>query len=190
VAPGTPCSAGGPCEVGECDENGACPGVPDVRVCRGAEKSKLLIVDAGGARNKLVWRWKRGASTDQTELADPTTSATYVLCLFAGTAASVVADVQVGPDAQSWSAIGGSGYRYRDAAGAQGGIRKIVLKGSDVDRAKIVLQGKGANLPEIHPPVDLPITVQLRNTDTDVCWSSTFTAADPNGGGKLESKAP
>jgi hypothetical protein len=115
--------------------------------------------------------------------------AAYEPCLFAGTAATIVGEARVAPDAQRWRARSDTGYRYRDPAGSADGIQKLLLKGSPGDRTKIVLKGKGSALPDPVPPVALPLIVQLRNTDTDICWSAIYTEADVNESGKLKAKA-
>jgi hypothetical protein len=168
---------------------GTCVNAPDVRPCRDAAKSKLLIVDGDDDRDKLLWKWLRGASTSQPEFADPSATASYRLCLFAGTSA-VLAAAEIGADPQTWSGIGDTAFIYDDADASEGGIRKILLRSSAADRTKIVVNGKGANLPDVHPPLALPIIVQLLNTETDVCWGSTYTAADPNQTGRFKARAP
>jgi len=211
-AMGTACTSADPCVVGQCDGGGSCAAAgavdcddgspcttdtceapqgcvhaPAVRSCRGAGISKLLAVDGAGNGDKLVWKWSRGQSTSQTELADPTASTAYDLCVFAGTAASVVGEASVAAGAPNWSPVGSRGYRYRDAAGTQDGVRALLLKGSDRDHTTIVLKSKGTSL--LQPPLPLPITVQLTNADTALCWSTTFAAADPNRTGRLRAWA-
>jgi hypothetical protein len=153
-----------------------------VRSCRGAGKSRLLVIDEAGPGARLIWKWIKGESTSQADFSDPTAGAQYDLCLFAGTAAAH--ELNVGPDAQKWSAIGSRGFLYRDRAGAQDGVRKLLLRGSDSDHTRIELNGNSASV--VHPPLGLPITVQLTNSDTDVCWSASFDAAEPNRVGKLK----
>jgi len=58
------------------------------------------------------------------------------------------------------------------------GIGLVTLVASDRDRAKIVLKGYGAGLSVASPPLDVPLTAQLRNTDTDVCWSVAYDGTD------------
>ena len=189
VAAGTPCGLGGPCEALECNSSGDCVSVPDVRICRGAAKSKLLIADRGDDGDKIVWKWLRGASTSNAELADPLSTATYDLCLFAGSPAAVIAEAQVAPNAQDWSAVSDRGYLYQNTGG-DGTIRKIVLKNSDSDLSTIIVKAKGANLTELPLLSGTPILVQLHNSQSDACWSSTFDAGDPSAVGKFKSSVP
>ena len=108
--------------------------------------------------------------------------------LFSGTTATLLA-VEIPADAQRWSPISDEGYRYRDAGGLDG-IRKIILQGSNFVRSRIIVKGKGANLPDVHPPLTTPIRVQLRNTRTNICWAATFNTTDSNVSGRFKASFP
>jgi hypothetical protein len=163
--------------------------VPDLRSCRGAGRSKLRIVDRGDDGDEIVWKWMRGASTSTADLADPVSTAAYELCLFAGSTAAVIAEARIGPNARNWTPISGKGYLYESMGGERNGIiRKIILKSSDFDRSQIILKGNG--LVDVSILADVPIVVQLHNTQSDVCWSSTFAAGDSSVAGKFKSSVP
>lgn len=190
------CVAGGPvdcddgrgCTLDSCDALSGCVHLPDVRSCRSAQTTKLLV-NTGAATDKLLWKWLQGESTSQSEFADPLTAAAYSFCVFAGTAAIVV-EADIPPDAQRWAALGSTGFKYKDASGAADGIQRITLRGSDSAATKILLKGKGAGLSLTDPPLVPPLTAQLTNHDTDVCWSATYEMADiiRNELGKLKAK--
>ena len=84
-----------------------------------------------------------------------------------------------------------NGFRYMDGDRTADGIGLVTLVASDRDRAKIVLKGGGTGLSGASPPMDLPLTVQLRNADTDVCWSTTYESTDVtrNESGKLTARS-
>jgi hypothetical protein len=148
--------------------------------CRTAEKSLLLIKNkSDNTKDKLIWKWIKGAATLQAHFADPTTTADYALCIYAGTAQALAATVDVPPSAAKWSAVGVSGYKYFDAAGTENGIQKIKLKGSTQNKSKALLKGRGALLPDPldNPPFDLPVTVQLLNASNGICFEATYSAA-------------
>ena len=70
-----------------------------------------------------------------------------------------------------------------------------MLKSGAQDRAKALLRGKGAALPDPSVPLapaGLPLTVQLLNGDTPACWQSTFTAGDVvrNQPGRFKARTP
>lgn len=155
-----------------------CAGVP-LGGCRTAGKSILLLKnDSPDTKDKLIWKWIKGANTSQVEFGDPVATASYALCVYAGSAAAVISEALIEPGA-AWSPIGDKGYKYLDKPGAQDGIQKIVLKGSSGGKSKVLVKGKGANLSIPTPPLALPITVQLRNSDSGICWEGVFaTLAD------------
>jgi hypothetical protein len=56
-------------------------------VCRTAAKNKVLIKNkADNGKDKLIWKWTKGALTTQAEFGDPTTTADYALCFYDGRA--------------------------------------------------------------------------------------------------------
>ena len=66
--------------------------------------------------------------------------------------------------------LGSRGYGYRDPSGGAQGLQTITLKGSDSDRAKIVLKGRGAQLPALPlRALATPVVVQLVNGGNGLC---------------------
>ncbi len=193
------CGGGGsPCPMGQgCDDTndvcllGDCPVEPVV--CRLAQKSRVLIKDnANDARDKLVWKWIKGASTSQAEFGTPTVDAEYALCFYAGTSAALIAQAAV-PPGPNWSAISSKGYKYKDPAGSAAGITRVILKGSTTNKAKALIKGKGVNLPDFALPIaggDLPLIVQLRNNANGICWESEFATATKNLATQFKAKTP
>jgi cysteine-rich repeat protein len=163
------CDDGHACTVDSCLPALGCIHTP--KTCRTAQRSLLEIGNA--ARKTLVWKWSQGQSTSPAEFADPRSTATYDLCLFAGTSGALVSEAVIAPSAQ-WASTGSSGFTYNDPSGAMDGIRKLRLIGSAADRAKIILTGKGAALPGVPLPLSGPITAQLENRSTSVCWSASY----------------
>jgi hypothetical protein len=123
-----------PCGGG-CDEGldqcfvGACAPQPQT-TCRAAEQGVLLWKSSDDdGRDKMLWKWIRGASTTGDDFGDPTTSADYALCVYAGTPGSLLGSLEVAANGSTWRALGAVGYTYSDPSGA-GGVQKIKLKGS------------------------------------------------------------
>jgi hypothetical protein len=50
------------------------------------------------------------------------------------------------------------------------------------------VKGRGVNLAMPNLPLTTPVTVQLHNTDTAVCWEAVFTAPTTNDSGKFKAK--
>jgi hypothetical protein len=210
---GTPCSDGlfcngdeagcqaGVCQIGAapcplfCDEiSDACVGCPSApQSCRAAAKSLLKARGTGaGADDKLLWKFIKGASTSQTELSDPTTTTAYEFCIYAGTSATLVAETVIPGDATKWKTLGSRGYKYKDTAASIGGIRKVKLKGSADNTTALLVAGRGTGLPDLPLPLSAPVTVQLTNADSTVCWGTTFSSQQlrTNDSGALKAKAP
>ncbi|MBX3024961.1 DUF11 domain-containing protein [bacterium] len=190
-----------PCAMGQsCDEAtdrcfvGDCPAAPVV--CRTAAKNKVLIKNkADDSRDKLIWKWSKGAATTQTELADPTATAGYALCIYAGATPALLESAQVPPGGGRWSPVGDKGYKYSDAAGSNAGITKIIVKGGNAGKSKALVKGKGAGLPDFNSdlPVaaaDLPLIVQLRNNHTGICWEGSFASPKKNQADQFNATAP
>jgi hypothetical protein len=158
---------------------GACPAAPTTG-CRIATKSLLLLKDLADPDDKLVYKWVKGQATSQAEFADPTSSGDYTLCVYRGATDTPALEATVVGGTSAWQTVGDSGYKYLDAGGAVDGIRKVLLKGGGDDKAKVIVSGKGSELPD--PDLSLfsaPVTVQVHNSDAPaLCWESTFNSGD------------
>lgn len=147
--------------------------------CRGARRSVLVVERPGDAsKDRLTWKWVKGAATDPADFGDPRAAARYALCVYSGAAPALAFSVEIAPDAARWMPIGGKGFAYADSAGVADGVRSAVLKSSRRNRAKLVLSGKGTALPDAPLPAALPLTAQMVNSETSVCWEALYGAAD------------
>ena len=155
--------------------NPACGSAPHSG-CRSPGKSVFVLEQHAGKENRdrVIWRWLRGAATTQAEFADPTSTASYLLCVY--DAGGAMLGMQVPPSATAWKMIE-RGYRYVDHAGTADGMQKIVLTGNDADRSRIVVRGVGVGVPDpvLGAPVP-PLVVQLTNSDNNLCWEAQFPA--------------
>lgn len=145
--------------------------------CRATGKTSLLVSDkADDAKDKIVWKMSKGSPTTQAEFANPTTDTAYALCLYENGAFSTAAFVP--PSATLWTAISTHGFKYKDKTGASDGIQVVVLKGSDENKTKLLFKGKGVALPDPTPPLTQPVTVQIVNSDTGLCWEAVYDFLD------------
>jgi subtilisin family serine protease len=158
-------------------DTGPCPIVP-LAGCRTATQSLLLLKDLADPSDSLLYKWLKGQSTTQADFADPTAGSDYSICIYTGPGNALALQATVSAGSSGWQPIGSSGYKYLDAAGVSDGIRKVLLKGSSNEKAKIIVKGKGINLPD--PMLDSftpPVTVQVHKSDApSPCWESTFSA--------------
>ncbi len=176
--------SGDPCTVGVCEEDDdicfedGCTTVP--LACRSSQKSVMVIRDkANDARDTLIWRWTKGESTSFAELSDPTSTAKYNLCIYAGTTAALVTEASVLPGGANWSEIGnGKGYRYKDNNGTADGITRMIVKANANNRARAFAKGKGINLPDPSLPLALPVLTQMVNQESGICFEATYNGGD------------
>ena len=118
----------------------------------------------------------RVQSTSATEFGSPTSTTDYGFCVYG--ANGPVLGVELSPDGLRWYRLGDS-YHYVSDGSPIGGIRKILLRASDRDRGKLIVDGRGINLPDPDlAAASAPIVAQLANDETGVCWESRFAAAD------------
>lgn len=157
-----------------------CPSTPQAG-CRSASKSLLLMKDGGDPQDKLIWKWIKGATTTQAELSDPSVAGTdYSLCIYSGVGESLAFEVTVPGGAAGWDTLGDSGFKYKDPAGNIQGVQKVLLKGHDDNKSKILVKGKGGGLPDPDlSTITPPVRAQLRKSDDPLlCWDTTFVSGD------------
>jgi hypothetical protein len=112
------------------------------------------------------------------DLGTPDSMTEYTLCLYAGsTSASVFV-----PAGSKWEPAGSTAFKFKDSSGTPAGARKAVRKSGTAGKSKVLLKGKGVNLPDVLTPqgLPLPVTVQLVNSDTNTCFKAVYNSAGPN----------
>jgi hypothetical protein len=177
-----------PCPSTICSEamqaclSSTCPATP--QTCRTSHKGLLLIKNkTPDSKDKLVWKFIKGAQTTQSDLQDPRSTADYALCIYAGTANTLVGTINVPPSNSKWTVLGTKGYKFLDTTPfPDDGAKKILVKGGTAGKSKMLVKGAGANLPDPinGGPLSLPVTVQLFNYQTGACFNTTFTNALKN----------
>ena len=158
-----------------------CPQTP-LPGCRTASKSSFLIrKEHGKFRNLLVWNWIRGAATAQGEFGNPIARTRYALCVYDSGGRRMAVEV---PPALTcgahdcWRLIPRRGYRYRDRSASSDGTSRVLLRGHDADKSKILFKNEGQNMPDPMLPYDPPVQVQLVNDDSPLCWEAEFGVLD------------
>lgn len=212
-APGAPCPDGTVCNGDEiCDGAGGCdpstaPDCDDDNVCtqdfchpvngcvtdaspvagcRTSLKSILIVKNKSpDTKDKLVWKWLKGAETSLEDLGLPTGTTNYTLCLYAGTISASVAI----PAGSSWKAVGTKGFKFKDTSGVPDGAQKALLKSGAAGKAKALVKGKGVNLPDdLAPMLQLPVTAQLVNDTNNVCYGAEYVSAIKNDSKQFKAK--
>jgi bacillopeptidase F len=178
-----------------------CGAVPAVG-CRLAATSgaQLQIKDDGhDAKDRLKWKWGRGAATALADFGDPIGGEVrYEVCVYDASAAAQPRMASLIPARGTcagrpcWRAAGGSALQYANKAATPGGIAKAKLKAGPPGKAQLRISGRGPNLATPSPPFVLPVTIQLLIDDgvRTGCWQTTYTSASANKPRRFKAKGP
>lgn len=156
--------------------------------CRGttvAGKAGVLVLSRlNTAKNKLQWKYSPGDTTPKADFGDPSTTTSFQFCVYEENAGDSRLAARYAIPAGGNCATGpcwrgsSSGYKYTDKTHASDGISGLILKqGLTPGKTKIILNGKGANLPiPVLPLVQGPdVVMQLRGSN-GVCWETRFAS--------------
>ena len=170
---GDGCSAGCALEL--------CGPTPAVGCRRGPTGQSSLVLKHPAspgtehAKDQLVWRWV-GLAGPAADFGDPRATASYALCIYDAAATAQPRADDAAPAGGTcgprpcWSPTGA--LRYRDALLTPNGILTIALRPDPITLLR--LRGKGAALLLPRLPLTAPVTVQVRNTGTGVCWEAVY----------------
>ncbi len=170
-------------------EPGACGAAP-VTDCHGPTApgaAQLQVRDASAdAKDRLQWKWGKGAATTKSALGNPGVDTDYRLCLYDGQDALLAhASAPAGGSCNAKSPRpcwkeNATGFRYVDRDATPDGVQQLVLKSGPAGKAKITLKGRGAALQTPALPIShLPVKVQLINS-IDECWAATYSTTLKN----------
>jgi len=140
--------------------------------CLTATRATLLLAAADEDRkDKLLWKAADAGALTQAMLADPTASADFALCLYAGPGSTLIGDAWL-PAGSRWRELGSGGYAFKGAS--PDGLGSVKVRG---ETARALARGKGAALPDPPLPLDGVVTVQLQKVGEPLCIESAFPAA-------------
>lgn len=169
---------------------GACAAMP-LGTCDTPAKSVFLLKnDTDDSKDRLTWKFIGGmTATTQMDFGDPSMTTGYRLCIYDGSGLRGQALLPASP---LWTAISTVGYKYNDTTGAASGITKGILKSGAPGKGKIILKGRGANLPD---PLDTTamvgaVTVQFVNNQSGACWQHSYATATRSDTEVYKAKAP
>jgi hypothetical protein len=188
------CDDGNLCSQDSCDPISGCEhdGTP-LMTCVPASKAVFKYKNNDtNSRDKLTFVWRGGPFLVE-DMGDPVTGSTrYELCVYDQNGQQLAVGVPAGA---GWDLVGSpsspKGYKYKNSV-APLGIKLIKTKGSNLDRAKAKVVGKGNGLPEGAPSeFALPLTAQLYASDGE-CWTAEFDTLQTkkNEDGKFVGKTP
>ncbi|MGH3580930.1 MAG: hypothetical protein ACRERC_06295 [Candidatus Binatia bacterium] len=185
---GTCVDAADPCILADiCNESSdicqtdACPATP--QTCRTAVKSLLLIKNnADDNKDRIIWKYIKGQPTVKADFANPMVAADYALCIYAGASPTLVGTVHVAPSATKWRE-NSKGYKYKDTTFASDGTQKVLAQGTgESGRTKALLVARGTGAPDVlnMGALQTPVTAQLYNYQTGLCWQGTYASPIKN----------
>lgn len=164
--------------------------------CRASASQRSLLRlrrDPAGAKNVLTWKIVRGGNASRADLRDPVAgSPSLAVCMYDASGApqpllaSALLPGGTCAARPCWRRLGGDGgYRYRNRAATPDGITQLKVRLSRGGGLRLVVKGKGGELPL--PPLGLlpPVRMQLLIGDaaSTTCWTSSFTSAVRNDAG-------
>lgn len=146
--------------------------------CRAPLKSLLQVRDdASNGKDKLVWKWLKGAATDAADFGDPSADSRYSLCLYKGALPLLIGELALPPPGAAWTAVPGKGFKHNQPDGLPHGARKTLLKAGAAGKAKIILKAGGENLiDDLLPIGSAPVVAQLYRNETGTCWQASYDA--------------
>ena len=171
-----------------CDENchlEACgpEPLPGCRAVTVEGKAAVQVVNRPlPEKNRLQWKYTPGATTPKADFGNPTTTTSYTFCMWEEIAGdprlAASYEIPAGGTCGTrpcWSESS-KGFKYVDKEQTPHGISGLTLKeGLAAGKTKILLQGKGANLPmPVLPFIQNPnVVMQLKNSD-GTCWETRY----------------
>ncbi len=150
-----------------------------------SNRSLLLLKDKGGAKDKLIFKWIKGEATTAGLFGNPVVDTTYSMCVYdqSGGVSSLIMQAIVPPGGTCgskpcWKTTG-KGFRFKDTATANDGIKLLNLKSGTDGKAKIILKGAGTNLnfPSLPLTQDQTVIAQVKNNiNSGECWEARFSS--------------
>ncbi len=185
---------------------GTCPVTPPPWCKTAAPGKGSLALSQQPGKNKMGWKWSKGAATTGDDLGNPVAGkdgkppTTYSLCVYDGTDALIMTlNIPGGTTCNGkpcWKATrAGFAYKSKDGLLSNGVTSLAISLGSGLDgTAKIGLKAGGYNyspafnLPLLQTPN--PVRVELINDASDACWSASYSTppADITSSTKWKSK--
>ena len=132
--------------------------------------------------NRLQWKYTPGATTPKADFGTPLTTTSYQFCIWEEIGGdprlSASYTIPAGGTCGSkpcWKESS-SGFKFSDKSHTSTGIAGLQLKqGLAPGKSKIILSGKGANLPvPVMPLIQSPNVVMQLIAANGVCWETRY----------------
>jgi len=145
-------------------------------------------------KDRLLFKWTKGAATSTSDFGDPLTTTDYELCLYDGTSDLVShASAPAGGTCNAasprpcWRSTS-TGFKYSDRDLTPSGIQSLLLNSGVAGKSRITLRGRGAALDVPSLPTTLPLRAQVLNSD-GTCWEARFGTATRNQMDRLKARS-
>ncbi len=146
-----------------------------------AKKGRLVLKDkAPDDRDRLVWKWSRGAATDIADFGDPLTTTDYALCVYDGSAETqprLESRAPAGGDCPGrpcWIELGPEQLEYKDAALDPDGMELMRLRSGIEGKTLLSAKGEGSDLEMPPLPLTAPVRAQLQAANGE-CWEAVYS---------------
>jgi hypothetical protein len=176
-------------------ESCECPQIADATCTTGFAKGALLIEETVPGKEKFLAKLTKGPQLARTDMGNPMAVAggttSYSLCIYdenSDLVSSMCVD-RAGDTCGGrpcWKSLrgdppNGKGYFYKDTA-ADSGITKLLYKSASAGRSKVIITGRGSNIPSGIAAAlqsSTQATIQLRSSDAQ-CLSVTLSDVKRN----------
>jgi acyl-homoserine lactone acylase PvdQ len=146
-------------------------------------------------KDRLQWKWGKGAATAKSAFGSPTVDTDYRLCIYDGqdsllshASAPAGGNCNAKSPKPCWRENAG-GFRYVDRDLTPDGVQQLILRAGVAGKAKITFKGRGPTLQTPALPIaHLPVKVQLTNTVGE-CWDATYSTTLKNQTGTFKAKS-
>jgi hypothetical protein len=156
--------------------------------------SSIALKTDATSGTRLNWKWATGTAIAPADFGDPTTSTSYALCVYAGSAQLGMGEVlrQEASAGTPWKAIGTEGFALR-AERTDGWLLKVKLAPNS-RKAPVTWKSHvptrdmtlgGLMLP---PPYTGALRMLLRASNGN-CWDATYSAPSMNTDGLFKAKS-
>jgi hypothetical protein len=146
------------------------------------QKALLVLKDkAPDTKDRMLWKWIKGATTTFAEYGSPATTDDYELCIYDNGSLVSSARMPAGGTCgvkPCWTSPSAMSLKYKDGDLTPDGAQLLRLQQGLVDgKAKIICKGKGLNLdmPSTSTIVG-PVDVQLKRTGGGPCFGAKYSA--------------
>ena len=161
-----------------------------------SQKAQLQFrYGSDSTKNRLLWKWSKGAATTKPDFGNPLTTTAYNLCIYDGNADLI--STSAVPAAGTCNAERprpcwretSKGYRYLDHDLTPAGVQKVLLKSGTAGNAQIIVEGRGSQLDMPALPIGtLPVRAQLIGSN-GACFEATYSTPARNESDQFTAKS-